>query len=183
MARTRSNVRRTASRNRRKLVWARTSNLNVTVPGTTPGNVPVVQDLLTAFRGTMGISANLPGLTIMRIRGVIHAAPEVGTLASSMRCGVKLDDQQEAVDIDSSEGPVSQANDDWMLYEPWVFQPVPAVSAEAYAYQAEIGNRQIDVRSKRKLDEIQQTALIFFQAGHPTAWRVSWHLSVLLALP
>lgn len=186
MARTtRRAVRRGGTRNRRKLIWVRASQTGLAVPGTTPGpNTPQVLDALSEFRTTMGLTANLPGCTIMRIRGIVIALPGDTTVPSTMRLGAKIDNQAEGTGgAEPGEGPVTSNLDDWFMYEPFAYQGAAGDTRANFAGQVPALTRMIDVRAKRRLDEVQRTLLIVAQAGHAPTWTLTFHFSILVALP
>jgi len=186
---------RRASRPRRKLVWARHAD-GIVIPTADPAgtqNRYLLEDFETRY------SADLIGCTIMRIRGVMSAGlvgdsdTEEGYAA--IRVGVRVTDHADIDQTDYSNDAMydTQAYADWMLFEPFMLDALGAIAAEDIAEATAASEvRRIDVRSRRKLGELNETLELL--AGRPVtggqdppantmAVRLRWDLSILVALP
>jgi len=196
MATRRSSSRRALSRApRRKLIWARHSDGLV---------IPVDDPAGTQNRYILGhfediYDADLIGCTIMRIRGVISAGlvgdSDTQQGYAAIRCGIRVTDHadQDQTDYANDAMYESQAYADWMAFEPFMLDALGDIESGEIA-EATAGSeiRRVDVRSKRKLQELGETLELV--VGRPAtdsadppfntmAVRVRWDLSVLVALP
>lgn len=194
MARTRFSSRR-ALKPRRKLVWARHSD-GIVIPVDDPAgtqNRYLLDDFETRY------SADLIGVTIMRIRGVMTAGLVGDSDAQegygAIRVGVRVTDHADINQTDYSNDAMydTQAYADWMLFEPFMLDALGAIASGDIA-EATAGSevRRIDVKSRRKLGELGETLELV--AGRPVtggvdppantmAVRLRWDLSILVALP
>jgi hypothetical protein len=153
---------------RRKTVWART----LISSSVAAGGIFTV-DLLGAFNTAYG--ATLIGSTAVRIRGVINVSlTTVGAATGDqLRVGARVVDTAETAVV--AEGPVNLPFTEWMMFESF-----------AQIGLGQIGNettgRRIDVRSMRKIENMQDTLRLFAQPNTGT-WSFCADLSVLLKLP
>lgn len=169
-------IRRSSSRSapaRRKLVWARWFSAPLVSPvvGTAQTFFP-----LDTFETAYG--AQLIGCTVMRIRGTITAKRVNNSANGQLVWAVKVADLPGV----NPEAPASTGiNDDWFMYETWC----GVEGAVAADQPIIIQERRIDVRSRRKLDELGQRLAISVEAtGTATSqWATSAALSFLIALP
>lgn len=178
---------RRRSRPRRKLVWAR-QNLNqtITIPvsaGDTFG-VPVTIDALDRFRVQLGASP--VGATIMRTRGLIMAqSPAAAAAAINLLVTMHVVDTGEiAQGADNADNAFSARGMglDYFMFEPFlVVTPSTALQATA----SDCAGRLIDVKSSRKVEELNQTVALRLHGSSQVATTVSVTgvLSILLALP
>jgi len=163
---------------RRKLVWARSVSENSTVTVA----APLAIDMMADFAAVLG--ADSVGCTIMRIRGEMVMRPS--TTVTGALCGAvgfKIGDAAELL-LPVQLGP--STNDRygaWFGYVPVVFTgsgalPAPVTVPVPLRYQ-------VDVRAKRKLDELRQTLIMAADAtaGSTQGYQLGWNLSVLIALP
>jgi len=193
----RSSSRRGFScRPKRKLVWARDANgvvLPIDEPGGTQRFFP-----LSNFEGDYG--AGLIGVTIMRIRGVITAAL-VGDTESlvqgygAARFVARVTDHVDANSTDYVDGTLygSQAQADWFMFEPFMLDAhgeIPSGEIAEASAASEI--RHVDVRARRRLDELSSTVEVLvgrpeedstFPPFNTMPIRLRWDLSILVALP
>lgn len=186
---------RRAFKPRRKLVWARHSD-GIVIPIDDPAgtqNRYLLDDFETRY------SADLIGITIMRIRGVITAGlvGDSDTLEgyAAIRCGIRVTDHADENQTDYTNDAMydTQAYADWMMFEPFMLDALAAVaSGDAAEATAASEIRRIDVKSRRKLGELGETLELVI--GRPVAGgvdppantmavRVRWDLSILVALP
>lgn len=162
------------------MVWARQS-INEASIGATGAYV----DLLELFRGTMGITANLPGITIMRVRGDLqfqHGGNPLIT-TTGMVVGVKKD-QIGADPVPAQGSPIDFPHDDWMFHQ---FVPVANGTTQAGSAAPLLQySLSLDVKSKRRLDEPQESLWLCLDItdtrtdGFGVAF--GW-ISTLIALP
>jgi len=170
MARTRRRMvsSRTTTRKRR-FTWARTID-------TSPTLVPTdALDLLDDYRTSLGLLANLPGTTVVRLIGDLQVEYEPTTVfdaTSGIVFGVYVDTLGSTAAI-----PAAFPGEDWIW---WQFWPV------SYGFDAVGGTNtdrifsiHVDARAARKLEEIQQTLFFVWSVLGPvdtatmqSAWSV-----------
>lgn len=164
--------RRSGSLPKRKLVWARTST-ETTFAGAAPFT-PFQADLLAGFVARYG--ADPVGCTVARIRGFLVVNSTVANYPVTVAARVGTEGEVAATDFN----PMTAGEyNDWMMYEPMLAplaarEPVQDVSA-----------RIVDVKSSRKLEELDETLFLYAGTDSATAATVSlfFNLSVLLMLP
>jgi len=148
-------MRRTTSRRfpaskRRKLVWGRLVNLS---PLEVAAGAATATNLLTALETDLG--AQVFGATVMRIRGelMIYAdnADAGANLVIQAGYGITVSDAAGTPNIFTDE------HQDWMGY-----QTTALVQSSTNSYREAAYHRlPIDIRSRRKLDEVgQQLTLV-----------------------
>lgn len=164
------------------MVWARQS---VTFPNIAANGVWL--DLLELFRATLGLTANLPGTTVQRIRGdlqFIHGGPPaIG--ATGVTLGIKVDNLATNA---SAESVVNLPNDDWMLFQHVPLTMPGATGGGPFDLGSPLAlyGAHFDVRSKRRIDEVEETLWLSMVPGDTRANVATdahgW-ISILLALP
>jgi len=191
----RSSSRRAFRAPRRKLIWARNAD-GIVIPVDDPAGTQN-RYLLDHFEDRY--DADLIGCTVMRIRGVISASL-VGDSDSqqgyaAIRCGIRVTDHADVDQTDYANAALyeGQAYADWMAFEPFMLDALGVIeSGEIAEATAASEIRRVDVRSKRKLQELNETLELL--VGRPgtassappfntMAVRVRWDLSILIALP
>jgi len=171
MAKSRRN-RRGGSLPRRKLVWARTST--ETTFATAAPFTPFQADLLAGFVARYG--ADPVGCTVARIRGYVQCTSTVTLtpLVVAARTGT----EGEVAATDFNPMTAGEYND-WMMYEPML---AGLAAREPFG---DVGARLVDIKSMRKLEELDET--LFLYAGTDLAAagtiQLAFNLSVLLMLP
>lgn len=168
---------RSRSSTRRKLIWARQPAVdgNIPVGGTTQ------VDLLANFETLYG--AQLIGCTVMRIRGKVSVASAVSAPATSAPLpsvmGILV--TNGTVIPGTVAGPIASPYEDWMMYDSAYLSHGSELIAPGLPSLALV---EFDVKSMRKIDELQQRLLWVIQ-NHPGAPLRNFNLttSVLLALP
>lgn len=154
----------------RKMVWAR--NI-VSTPIVAPVATGIQVNLLGQFEAEYG--ANLIGATVVRVRGAIFAAPAVaGPSACVFATRVSND-----ADATAGGGPIDSPYADWSMWEPFVFNDAGVADQTG---DSDLLGRIVDVRSMRKLEEINEQFTAWVQPSNQ-AYNVSWNLSILLKLP
>lgn len=165
-------VIRTSGTGRRKLVWARQANTGAAIAagaGATFG-----ADLLAPFRAQL--EARTPGITVMRIR-LQWIVVSADTQSRAVLMGVRRYTEstgtpgQDATDV---AGPAEDPHADWMAFDSHLLGPDVAGTDV---------QRDVDVKSMRKLDEVSDSLAIVFQAADELAAQVRYVASVLVALP
>lgn len=159
---------------RRKLVWARTP-ISTTLTIAAGVTAPFREDLLANLKTTL--ASGLLGVTVVRMRGLMTM--KSGGQTSLIRQGVKVVDESDFVGASIIEdGPISSPYNDWMMIESYVTGDVDTNASEATC-------RVFDVRSARKIDEVQQTLALYVQptSGGAGTLGVVGDFSVLLMLP
>lgn len=176
-------------------MWARDANgvvLPITEPGGTQRFFP-----LSNFEGDYG--AGLIGCTIMRIRGVITAALVGDTNLvqgyGAARFVARITDHVDANSTDYVDGTLygSQAQADWFMFEPFMLDAHGEIlSGDIAEATAASEIRHVDVRARRRLDELSSTMEVLvgrpeedstFPPFNTMPMRLRWDLSVLVALP
>jgi len=163
--RTRGRVIARRGRPRRRLEWARQQQGSAGVAA----GATLTVDLLSTFQTALG--AQLIGATVQRTV-IRFAATSVGTnVITNSTCGLIKED------VLYLGNPVQQPNADWLWYA-GLDSYEPGAAAGTAAYQ---GNW--DIRSKRRLDALDETVLLVVRNASGFVLNVSFTASVLLALP
>jgi hypothetical protein len=154
---------------RRKRIWARSSG--ALQFGSGGGS----EDLLSDFELAYG--AQLIGCTVARILGEIsfRAAGASTEVNPSAFAGILVEE-----DNGNDVYPFSQLHADWMFWRKAYALNRDAAGQDATAAASQI-HVPVDVKSMRKLDELNESLYLRFQAED--AWNASWGLSVLVLLP
>lgn len=164
--------RRSGTLPRRKLVWARTST--ETTFATAAPFTPFQADLLAGFVARYG--ADPVGCTVARIRGYLQVTSTV-TLTPVV-VGIRTGTEGEVAATDFNPMAAGEYND-WMAYEPLL---AGLAAREPFG---DVGARMVDIKSMRKLEELDET--LFLYAGTDLAAagtvQLAFNLSVLLMLP
>lgn len=162
------------SRPRRKFVWAHLLNdFGAAAP---TGSI----DILTDFRTIMGITANLPGCTVVRIRGSVQmefAAAGSFDHTSGFAHGIYVDTVTSVAAL-----PLGLPNEDWMF---WEWSPVSrGYDAIGPTNTDRILSVPIDARAMRKVEEVQQTLFYVWEVTGPVdTAEVNTILSIGIKLP
>lgn len=161
---------------RRKLVWARNfSSLTVTA-----NNQVTNVDMLSGYKALVG--ASTAGITVMRTRLKLYVTSTV-TNNDGFFVGIKVDDLDQIVASSASALAVSPNGNpmsEW-AYNNW-FAALPA-----YGEGSQNQVIQIDLKAKRRMEEVQEAWLLSIQpvgvaaGGLPLA--ITYHSNTLLALP
>lgn len=171
------------SRPRRKLVWARFAAINLTVAGNPVAEAtatPVVLDALLPFEQSLG--ASTIGVTVVRTRGVISFGPSAAE-PIQLRATLHVDDNADfgtEVDGDDNAFSTVSQNRDYFMFEPFVAYPTETPNT------SDVTRRLIDVKSSRKVEELNQTVKFTLSGITETATDISIaqvDLSLLLMLP
>lgn len=179
MATRRFSARRRGASQRRRTVWARTSFASTLTTGA-PFNAIAV-DLLTDFSARYG--ADPLGCTLLRTRGII-AAQSNSANGVAFTVGVRIGSDRDASLTDTEQNPMTNGEYlDWLLYEPFIAGSGAGLTLPWNG--TDVVARVIDVKAKRKLEELDQT--IILNAGSSAALVTTAslvvNLSMLLALP
>jgi len=177
--RSRTRFSRSLASRRRKLVWARTSNL----PGGTSvldGSANVLASDLLADYITVAGGDSLAGTTLMAVKGrIFHSSAAVGVCGT---VGITKNDAsqvQPAVStIMAQHAPATNGRyDDWLYRDYFWDAPAGSVTGRQ--------NHQylpLNVRAKRRIDELNETIILYMQSqGGASVFFFS--LDCLLALP
>ena len=148
-----------------------------------PGASPAATagfDLLGDFRTMMGINANLPGTTVVRVRGALQFNL---TAAPGATSGVLLGARVSSIEGlgPASPLPSSSPSEDWMMFD-WA--PLSMGWAGGSIVGTDTFSYALDIKSKRRLDEAQETIGLWAEATRDadTFSLYGW-VSVLVALP
>jgi len=142
------------SSSRRRTVWAYRSSI-----GTSATSAAI--DLLSGYRAEMGISANTPGVTAGPVIGAINiVSTDIATTARATM-GIRRADMAN-IPIGSADSPNAEPFSDWM----WMAEGVGSSALTNFAFTdprtgaSSVGGIPIHTRSKRKLDEPNQTLVL-----------------------
>lgn len=160
-------IRRSSGRSRRRsLQWAREF---VAQQQFTPTNSAVFDDLLSDFQTVLGADAN--GTTVTRIRGEVGLQWNLAAGASpafrSIDLGIRVADVAPLVGTDAEQIqylPTSRPYSDWMFARRFLVTGT-AVDAPADARVNAIKYVDIDIKSQRRVDELQQSLFAFTGTG------------------
>lgn len=166
---------------KRKLVWTRRAQNNALLAAASATWI----DLLAEFRVVMGITANLPGTTCMRIRADVFAA-SLTAGSAPLFCGIRVATLREMTEAGADAAYALNASAyrepdaDWMFWRAFM----PNHGADPVNGVPNAMTYEIDVRSMRKLEEAQQTlALVFSKETSTSGYVPIFAGSTLLALP
>lgn len=123
--------------------------------------------------------ADLIGFTLVRMRGFMAVTSSVAA-GLPLVVGVHRGSEGEVASTEFNPA-TNGANLDWMLYEPFVgFDDSGNGASQTYMCA-----REIDVKSSRKLDELDQTFFLYAGTDSATAGTITlrYHLSLLLMQP
>lgn len=167
-------------------MWARQNfNQTLAVPasaGDTFG-VPASVDALDRFRIQLGASP--VGATVVRTRGVLMCqTPNVGAAVNLLLTAHVADTGELQQGPDNADNAFSQRgmNKDYFIFEPFlVVNPATAIQATA----SNCAGRLLDIKSARKVEELNQTVQLLLSGSSSVAAtvQVTGVLSFLLALP
>lgn len=183
---------------RRKLIWARMAPAMTTLVTINNGIGGAIesQDLLQTFRTQAGLTRGPVGLTVMRIRMGLYfyansaEAPGLAT-GTPLFFGIRKRSFDIATLEEATEqppwGPQLSPHDDWMAWG--MLPPKQWFRDDTGSINGAAGWSDVDVRSMRKLDELDETLQLVVQgtAGSNTIGQPAYLLgvstSVLVALP
>jgi len=175
--------RRVITRARRKTQWAR-----FTLNDVAPALAGSTYDLLGSYKTAAGITLNLPGITIGRIRfkvSITITVPAATAANDGCLLGLALQDSTLATVAGSPNAnpPVTQPYDvDYMLWDQ-LYRTESVQLGEPTAI-ANVLYKEYDIKSMRKITRGGQTLGLTFQpTGGVTAYTVSMTGSVLLLMP
>jgi len=152
---------------RRKLIWADSSGF-VTPVGNNPGTN---FDILANFRGNSGVTQ---GCTIIRTHLTLNTRIAAAAYTDAVDVALAVDTlQATSVTLNTTH-----AYADWMIFKR-LYAGAGGI-VEGGTTQAFY---EIDLKAKRKLDEVGQTLWLCLLQNSVNAWSVAWHSRVLLALP
>lgn len=150
---------------------------DLSIGGATPSAMEGF-DLLADFRTLMGIDANLPGLTVKRIRGALqfNLTADPGA-TSGVLLGVHKGNVSGVAGL-----PSTDPSDDWMMFD-WAPLTMGWAGGSADIPGGSF-SYAMDVKSQRRLDEPQETIWLQVETTR-TADTMSMYgwVSVLVALP
>jgi hypothetical protein len=167
---------------RRRLVWARQFN---TAAGTNiPANGSIFSDLLSDYVTQAG-GDSLAGCTVMRIRGNLWSRP-TGGLGSMVGWGIRKDDQASVTATATPQPYTTGRYMDWMARGLLVWDSYLVPAAGTVVTPTIMGNNQaavIDVKSRRKVDELNESIFLCMQELTGNSVNIFIDLSLLVALP
>lgn len=184
--------RRTFSRgrgSRRKMVWVRAHDSLTVAAAIAPAlAAPTRVDLLSAFEASLGASPI--GATVVRTRGymTVTDVDPVANAVIAFRATAYVGNNNEVErGPDSNDNSFDQLseNKDYFLFEPFIF---PETESVAQWGGGDPTTRMIDVKSSRKIEELNQTIILDVSADSPNLAQTSntgfhFDLSLLLMLP
>lgn len=139
---------------------------------------PVRFDALGQFEASLG--ASVIGTTVVRTRGYIACGPSAAEAVAIRATAYVGEDADFPVGVnDNAFGELAQ-NRDYFLYEPFVVTPTETAAS------TDVSKRLIDVKSSRKIEELNQTIFLELSGLTETATDqslVQVDLSMLLMLP
>jgi len=170
-----THYRRGRTTTRRKLVWTDAQG-TVNPLGVAPaGNLA---NLMTGYGAAGGQRA---GVTIMRIRATFgcELTPTTAvTFAEGLDVGFIVDDDASL----ATELHTNKLYLDWMLLKTF-FAAQPGAINNTNASPGLVFSFEIDLRAKRKMQELNQTLWLVMGARTGTTLAVNYHVRTLLALP
>lgn len=168
---------------RRRTVWARV-NGTINLQTGEPFNAQAV-DLLASFQARYG--ADPVGCTLLRLRGVVGLRAD-STAGYTAVVAARVGADHDAALTSSEQNPMTNGEYlDWFMYEPFIAGQTEFDGDSPMDVWAgtEATARVIDVKAKRKLEEMDETIIMNIGSGTPLETTLFGHysLSLLLALP
>lgn len=156
----------------RKFVWHRHSDAFTINPD---GTGVYGSDLLSEFRDMPG--ATHLGATVMRVRGwvfpqIVDAPPVNEEIA-----GLRVDTWDQPVDT-NNVSPFQGPDEDWMAWFPYL-NPTSTADITGNVYASPFA---VDVKSNRKLEELNQTLWLFGSGVAGATVTYIYNLSIGLKL-
>lgn len=170
----RARTTRVARSARRRLVWARQANSGASIASGADSEFGA--DLLAPFRTQLGVTAT-PGLTVVRIRlswRIVDTSAQSRMVIAGIRKYTNSPDTFED-ELENIDGPSTDPHADWMMFDTHILA--------ADGADDDTPQRDVDVKSMRRLDEASDSLAIVFQAVDELAAQVRYVASVLVALP
>src|SRR5262245_5693836 len=165
-----SHMRRRSGVQRRKLVWATNSQVAQAL-ATTPQSYDLLSNLRVA-------GSSVPGATVMRVHIDFSSVWQAVTTAQGIAIGLAVEDTDI---IGTNAFSPGASGRDWMLRQNWF--PGGGLNSTGPVATPTEGFR-IDVRSKRKVQELNQSlGLVLQSVTATTPPTVSFFARVLIALP
>jgi len=131
-------------------------------------------DLLAPFQGAYG--ADVLGSTIMRIRMIFSVQGTEPLERVNLTHGAGVFPETLAV---AEMDPFNNIHLDWMFWE----STIASTARDSATTVGMISNEHVDIRSKRKLDELQDGLFLAAHNNSPSDVIYHWTTSVLIALP
>lgn len=184
MATTRRRTRRPVGR--RKTIWARASGVMVNTSLIFPLlQIPTQVDLLAPFEAAYG--AQLLGCTISRIRGNLVNVQATNALLLQERVTFHVTDQNDTVrPLTGGDNAydVAAGSLDYFGFYPLV-APLDSATTTALVPGTEPCSLMIDIRSSRKITELNQSLVMRLstKAAQALQCSVAYDLSILVTLP
>lgn len=157
----------------RKRIWARETG-SVTLAASANNSVDLMADFKTAY----GANAVLGG-TVARIRGEIGIYPSatLDTVAS-WAVGIIV------APVGFAGDPITEPDADWMYYKRRGYKVIFKATGNAVTTsQSNPFLWELDVKSMRKLEELQQQLYLVFSNGAGSATNIFYDASTLILLP
>jgi len=173
----RRHMARRSSSTRRKLVWADSQGFSGTPLGLAGSGANF--DLLSTYRGSGG---STQGVTIIRTHltmGAGYTPTTSVTPQEGIDVGLivsQIDEQQNTLRTD-------KPNFDWMLFKTFYAMQGNSQWNNAAGTPQLVTAYEIDLRAKRKCQEIQETLFLSTAARTAVTTEFWYHARILLALP
>lgn len=162
---------------RRSRVWARRY-----VTMAPPAGTGTAVDLLADWKAAWGIQANQPGITV---GGIMLDIGQVQTNARASSTdgafvGIGVFDESNPAEVDRPNDPLTGMHSNWMWYQ-WLPVPGGTAGSTVSTFSAQAG--PIRIRSKRKMQEINERLWLVVQPIGLTVVDYTFMSSVLLLQP
>jgi hypothetical protein len=149
--------------------------INDTMSVATSGN----DDLLLPWRTKMGITANLPDMTVVRIRGVVNVEQSSASLldvTSGVQCGILV--LPSTIPAAQIPKPLTDPWNDWLywkLHSPFLQTATGKSASLAAAWDWAI---ELDTKAMRKLQNIDDTIFFCYEGQGAQTYTVRVNLAV-----
>lgn len=138
------------------------------------------KDLLVDWKTKLGITANLPDMTVARVRGTLHiecAAQTLHASSTGIQVGMLV---WPATQLANVPLPLTDPWNDWNYWAQHYIDVDGAVPANAS--ESLVAGMPVDVKAMRKLRNIDDTLVLVWEAiGN--VWRVHGTLAIGVKLP
>lgn len=157
----------------RKFVWARTASRGIIPAGPNVNQLALLGEFETRY------GASLIGATVMRVRGEILIGRTTDVALDAIVVGgIRVVTQTtDPADIEG-EGPLVDPEADWMAVFPVILQRALGSTVDSGIHRI-----AVDVKSARRLEELQQKLYMFWSQDGTNSVDIIAHLSIGLKLP
>lgn len=180
------------ARSRRRLDWAHFSNVGGTGVELSDANRAAQSHVLADYQSDVVAAMDVDGVTITRIRGTVYWVPAATITQeyTGLALGFRTEESQDVGSL-TDEQQIARANNpnlDWMYYRRHQTASAAAIAENgAYAAQGWPNHIELDIKSQRRLESINQSLYFWYgltdTIGTGNSLRLFWDFRVLFKKP